>query len=193
RGGSAAEAMSVLTHDNVTVIEQAPGIARGADGKPLASPELVVAASLPVKDAKNDDDIASVLIRGVGAAAWKVRPNVKIVDGRRFKTGLRELVVGTGAARQFGLAPGQDVKLGNQSWKVVGTFESGDAMASEVWGDAQTVASTYRRGSSRTSVTVRLAGRSAFDTLKAALASDPRVAVEADTTLGYYSKQSEGI
>src|SRR5699024_5730026 len=94
RGGSAAEAMSVLTHDNVTVIEQAPGIARGADGKPLASPELVVAASLPVKDAKNDDDIASVLIRGVGEAAWKVRPNVKIVDGRRFKTGMRELVVG---------------------------------------------------------------------------------------------------
>lgn len=193
RGGSAAEAMSVLTHDNVTVIQQAAGIARDSDGKPLASPELAVAASLPLKNAASEDDIGSVMIRGVGAEAWKVRPNVKIVDGRRFKTGMRELDVGVGAARQFGLAPGQDVKLGNQEWKIVGTFESGDAMDSEVWGDAETVASTYRRGSSRTSVTLRLSTPSAIDKLKAELASDPRLAVEADTTLGYYSKQSEGI
>ncbi len=193
RGGSAAEAMSVLTLDNVNVIEQAPGIAHDADGKPLASPELVVAASLPLKDAATENDIGSVLIRGVGDMAWKVRPNVKIVDGRRFRTGMRELDVGTGAARQFGLAPGHSVKLGNQTWKVVGIFQSDDAMDSEVWGDAQTVASTYRRGSSRASVTARLAGPSAFDQLKAGLAADPRLAVEVDTTLAYYGKQSEGI
>lgn len=193
RGGSAAEAMSVLAHDKVTVIEQVPGIARDSDGKPLASPELVVAATLPLKNARDENDIGSLTFRGVGDEAWKVRPNVKIVDGRRFNTGMRELAVGVGAAREFGLVPGQSVKLGNQAWKIVGTFASGDAMESEVWGDAQTVASTYRRGSSRTSVTVRLTQPSVFDAFKAALASDPRLAVEANTTLGYYSKQSEGI
>ena len=49
--------------------------------------------------------------------AWAVRPQVKIVEGRRFQPGLRELVVGRGAARQFaGLVPGHEVKLGNQTW-----------------------------------------------------------------------------
>ena len=51
RGGSASEVSSVLDHASTTVIEQAPGIARDAAGKPIASPELVVAANLPLPSA----------------------------------------------------------------------------------------------------------------------------------------------
>ncbi|MGA9335359.1 MAG: ABC transporter permease [Rudaea sp.] len=193
RGGSAAEVSSVLAHDNVTVIEQAPGIARDADGKPIASPELVVAANLPIKGG-DPDETGSVQLRGVSEEAWTLRPEVKITQGRKFKSGLRELVVGTGAQGKFsGLEPGHDIKLGSQTWTVVGIFHSGDSMDSEVWGDAGVVASAYRRGSSRTSVTVRLTSPSAFDTLKAALSSDPRVQVDISTTAEYFSKQSEAM
>jgi len=126
--------------------------------------------------------------------AWAVRPQVKIVDGRRFEPGLRELIVGRGAARQFAnLAPGREIRLGTQQWKIVGVFASGDAMESEIWGDASVVADTYRRGSSRASVTVRLADPKAFATFKSALESNPQLKVDVSTTLDYFSKQSEGV
>ena len=48
RGASDSEVTSVLDRDSVVVIQQAKGIARDAQGKPIASPELVVAANLPL-------------------------------------------------------------------------------------------------------------------------------------------------
>src|SRR6185312_15911025 len=192
RGGSASEVSSVLDHDSATVIAQAPGIARDADGKPIASPELVVAANLPLNDGSTDE--GSVQVRGVGDEAWALRPEVKIVQGRRFKPGLRELVVGKGAQRQFaGLQLGHEIKLGSQIWTVVGVFRSDNAMDSELWGDADVIASAYRRGSSRSAVYVRLKDPGAFDAFKAALSSDPRLQVDTTTTLEYFSKQSESV
>jgi putative ABC transport system permease protein len=167
RGASASEVMSVLERDNVVVIPQAAGIARDADGKPIASSELVVAANLPL--------------------------NVKIIAGRKFKPGLHELMVGQGAEREFaGVQVGQQVKLGNDAWTVVGEFASGDALDSELWADANVVSDVYRRGGSRNSVTVQLTSPQAFDAFKATLEADPRLKVDVSTTLDYFSKQSEG-
>jgi putative ABC transport system permease protein len=193
RGASASEVMSVLDHDSVTLIPQAPGIARNDKGEPVASDEIVVAANLPVRGGAPDEE-GSVQVRGIGEQAWAVRPQVKIVEGRRFQPGLRELIVGRGAARQFaGLVPGQSIKLGTHPWTVVGVFASGDAMESEIWGDAAVVADTYRRGSSRASVTVRLADAKSFDAFKAALESNPQLKVDVSTTLDYFAKQSERV
>ena len=193
RGASASEVMSVLDHDSVTLIPQAPGIAKDADGRPLASAELVVAANLPIKGGSADDE-GSVQLRGVDAQTWAVRPQVQIVEGRKFTPGMRELVVGKGAARQFaGLVPGHEIRLGSQLWTVVGVFSSGDAMDSEVWGDAGVVADTYRRGSSRAAVTARLADPHGFDAFKAALEANPQLKVDVSTTADYYGKQSEGM
>jgi putative ABC transport system permease protein len=194
RGASAAEVASVLDRDSTTQIAQAAGVARDAKGEPIASSELVVAANLPLKKSEGADDEGSVQLRGISDQAWAVRPQVKIVDGRRFEPGLRELIVGRGAARQFAnLVPGREIRLGTQQWKIVGVFASGDAMESEIWGDASVVADTYRRGSSRASVTVRLADPKAFGTFKSALESNPQLKVDVSTTLDYFSKQSEGV
>ena len=192
RGGSNAELNSVLDRDSVNVIIQAPGVARSADGKPVASAEQSVVANLPKRSDASVE--ANVPIRGVGDEAWILRPNVKIVQGRRFKPGLRELVVGQGAMRQFaGLDVGSRLRLAGQEWSIVGEFASGDSHDSELWGDAQTVASAYRRGSSAQSVTVRLTSPQAFDAFKAALSSDPRLKVDVSTTREYFSKQSENL
>jgi putative ABC transport system permease protein len=192
RGGSNVELNSVLERDNLSVIANAPGVARGADGKPLASAELSVVANLPKRSDPGSD--ANVQIRGVGDEAWALRPNVKIVQGRRFKPGLRELVVGQGALRQFaGLEVGHQLRLAGQEWTIVGEFVSGDSHDSELWGDAQTVAAAYRRGSSAQSVTVRLTSPAAFDTFKAALLTDPRLKVDVSTTRQYFTEQSAGL
>lgn len=192
RGGSSAELNSVLERDNISVIEQAPGVARGAKGEPVASAELSVVVNLPKKGDASVE--ANVQIRGVGDEAWALRPNIRILQGRRFKPGLRELVVGQGAMRQFaGLDVGKQLRLGGQQWTVVGMFASDDSHDSELWGDMQTVAAAYRRGASAQSVTVRLTSPQAFDRFKAALVSDPRLKVDVTTTRDYFTKQSEGL
>jgi putative ABC transport system permease protein len=191
RGGSVSESQSVLVRDDVDAVEQAAGVARDASGKPMASAELVVAANLRLR---NSQDEAAAQLRGVDASAWALRPDLKIVEGRKFKPGMRELVVGEAAKRQFAaLDVGKDIKLGTQVWKVVGVFQSDGAWNSELWSDRQTVASAYRRGNSAESVLVKLTSPSAFGKFKATLAADPRLKVEASTTRDYFAKQSEGL
>jgi putative ABC transport system permease protein len=191
RGGSVSESQSVLVRDDVDAIEQAAGVARDTSGKPMASAELVVAANLPLR---NSQDEAAAQLRGVDASAWALRPDLKILEGRKFTPGMRELVVGEAAQRQFaGLDVGKEIKLGTQVWKVVGVFQSDGAWNSELWSDRQTVASAYRRGNSAESVLVKLTSPSAFGKFKATLAADPRLKVEASTTHDYFAKQSEGL
>jgi putative ABC transport system permease protein len=145
RGGSQAESNSVLTRDNIATIEQAPGIARDAQGKPIASAELVVVANVPKKSDPGTD--SNVEIRGVGQEAWALRPEVKMIAGRKFQPGMRELDVGQGAQRQFvGLDVGKQLKLSGQEWTIVGVFASGDSHESELWGDSKSIADAYRRG-----------------------------------------------
>jgi putative ABC transport system permease protein len=193
RGASASEVMSGLDRAAVVQVGQAPGVARDPGGEALASDEIVVAANLPLRSGGPGDE-GSAQLRGVGPQAWAVRSQVHIIEGRRFTPGLRELVVGRGAARQFaGLVPGREVRLGSETWTVAGVFASGDALESEVWGDANTVADTYRRGSSRSSVTVRLANAAAFPAFKAAVEANPQMQVEASTTAEYYARHAEGM
>lgn len=190
RGGSQAETNSVITRDQVPLIASLAGIADGDNGRPLASPELSQVINLP---SIADGTDANVQLRGVGPQAWAMRPQVEIVEGRRFEPGLRELVVGHGAQLQFaGLQVGEQIELGNQVWRVVGRFASGDSHDSELWADAEVVASTYNRPAFQ-SVTVQLQGADGFQQLKAALAADPRLKLDVLTTADYYSRQSENL
>ena len=190
RAGSNNELSSGIDRASTTLIAQAPGIAKDTQGHPIASPELVVIINLPKK---STGTTANVQLRGVGPEAWALNPHLRIIKGRRFTPGLRELVVGKGAAAQFaGLDIGNKVLLGRQPWTVVGEFDAGDAHDSELWGDSETVASAYRRNGFQ-SVGVRLASPADFARFKAALLSNPQLKVDVETTRSYYAKQSAGL
>jgi putative ABC transport system permease protein len=191
RAGAQTEINSVVDHDTAVVVSQAPQVLHNAAGQAIASPELVVVASLPKK---SDGLDANVEIRGVGEHGWELRPDVKIIAGRKFKPGLRELIAGKGAVGQFrNTDVGATLKLNGQLWTVVGQFDSGDSHNSELWGDADGVGSAYRRGSSTTSISLKLTDPGQFEALKAALTSDPRIKVDVLTTRDYYNRQSESI
>src|SRR4249919_199135 len=190
RGGSQAETNSVITRDQLPLISALDGIANGSDGQPLASPELSQVVNLP---SKSDGTDANVQFRGVGPAAWALRPELKIVEGRKFGGGLRELVVGRGAQQQFrGLDVGRQLKLANQMWTVVGVFAANDSHDSELWADVDVLGPAYQRQAFQ-SVTVKLDGKNGFQQLKAALAADPRLKLDVSTTHDYYAKQSEQL
>jgi putative ABC transport system permease protein len=190
RAGANTELSSGLDRATIRLITQAPGVLRDARDVPIASSEVVVIANVPKRATGTE---ANVEVRGVGPQVWALRSHVRIVEGRPFTPGLREVVVGVGARQQFsGLAPGSTLKLNDQTWTVVGVFASGDAHESEIWGDAESVASAYRRNAFQ-SVTLRLQGPDAVDALKAALTGDPRLRVDVETTRSYYSRQSEQL
>ena len=88
RGGSQAELNSALLRDQVTLIKQASGIAKDSDDQPLASAEMIVIAELAKK---GDRSAQNVTVRGVGPKGLKLRPQVKIIEGRMFETGKREI------------------------------------------------------------------------------------------------------
>jgi len=191
--GSPSEVQSILDHDTIETIAQAPQILKNAGAQPIISPELVVSAPLPKKGGGLNAN-ANVQIRGVGERIWDLRRNIRITAGRKFNSGLRELLVGKGALQQFaGIGIGSTVILNSQPWVMVGIFDSGDAYNSEIWADAGALGSGFRRGSNSTSVMVRLTDNGAFDAFKATLASDPRLKVDVQTTRQYYAKQSEGL
>ncbi len=190
RGGANGELASILERSAATLIRQDPAIARGADGLPMASSELVVVADVP---RKGDGSGANVTLRGVEPAGFALRPELKLLEGRRFRPGLRELIVGKGAFTQFdGLQVGSKLKFRGSYWVVVGVFETGDAHDSELWADLETVQSAFGRGGA-SSVLVRLAYRDALGALKARLESDPQLNVEAKTEQEFFSAQSSGL
>ena len=189
RGGSQAETNSVITRSQVPLLTSLPGIEKDADGKPLLSAELSQVVNLP---SKSDGTDTNVQFRGIGEDAFRVREGVRIVEGRAPSPGLPEIAAGRGAQVQFrGLEVGNALMLGNQQWTVVGVFESGDAYESELWSDAQTLATTYNRGAYQ-SVLVRT-GKDGFESFKAAVEADPQLKLDVLTTRAYFAKQSGGL
>jgi putative ABC transport system permease protein len=189
RGSSDAELNSGLDREADDLIEQAPGIRHGADGKPLASAEVMVIAELIRKDdVKNG---ANITLRGVEPAAFVLRPQFKIVEGRKFNPGLRELIVGRNVQRQFkGAQLGNTVRMRASDWTVVGVFETGDAYESELWTDINIARSTFNRTGS-SSVLAALDGPDGFDKLKRALSADPRLTVDVTSQQDYFSGQTK--
>lgn len=189
RAGSDTEMTSGLSGDTARIIMDAPGVMRDEQG-PVASPELFVIVGHPTKKDPSD---ANVPLRGVSPAALRVRPYVKIIEGRMFREGTNEIVVGRAASRQFAnLTVGSTAHWGQNTWNVVGIFEArGSAAESDVWCDAKVLQPAYRRGNSYQSVYVRLQSVGDFQTLKDALTSDPRISVTAIREPDYYAAQSD--
>ena len=188
RKGATSENVSAVLKPQLPLVEAMPQIARGADARPLASPELVVIISLP---RTTDNNPANVPLRGVGPKAFEVRDTLAFLEGRRFAPGTREINVGRQAVGRFkGLALGSDVKFGSTTWKVVGVFAADDSsFESEVWGDIDLMMPAFQRNGYQ-SVTVKLTDPSAFDAFEAAMAADPRLNLKPQREREYYEAQS---
>jgi putative ABC transport system permease protein len=190
RAGSSAELDGSVALDQVKVIEDAPGIMR-ENGQPLVSPEAVVIAGFNLKATHTN---ANVQVRGVSQETLKVRPNIKIIQGRFFQPGLAELVIGKNVESTYeGLEFGKPINFGGQTWQVVGVFDAGgSAFDSEVWADSRVLNQVYKRPENLyQSVTVRLDSPAAYNQLKDALTADPKLTVEVDRELDYYARQSQ--
>ncbi|MDE1146227.1 MAG: ABC transporter permease [Azospirillaceae bacterium] len=198
RAGAEAELNSGVSRDQARLIEEAPGVARGPDGKAVVSPELYVIVDAIKKSAVPADGNlkkaakGNVSLRGLGPAGIASRPGLKIVEGRAFAPGTNELMVGRALERDFvGMNLGNTVHLGNSSWVVVGVFElDGSVFESEMWGDTPVVQDLFHRQNVFQSIRARLTGPDALAALKDYVANDPQLKLDVSTEAAYYAQQA---
>jgi putative ABC transport system permease protein len=197
RSGSDSEMMSVLLRDSVDIIAQAPGVARGPvlpGGPPVAlsSGELFVVVDVPKR---TTGTTANVPLRGVQPPAFAARADLRIVEGRMFEWGKNEVIVGSGALRQFrNLEVGSHLRWGENEWTVVGAFSAGgEIWESELWCDAAVLQPAYRRGNSFQTVIAHLESPADFDRFKDALTADPRLDVVVLRESDYFANQGRTL
>jgi putative ABC transport system permease protein len=183
RTGSTDEMGSWLGNDEVNVITQLPSILH-------ASGELYVALDIPKRTTHK---MATVVGRGVQAAAFAVRPELHIVEGRTFTPGRSEMLVGISAAREYvGLKIGDRVDLRDQAWTVVGQFETGGtATESEVWLDLATAQSVFRRGGAVSSLRVQLEDPAQAAQVSTQIQNDPRLRAALISESDFYAGQTK--
>jgi putative ABC transport system permease protein len=183
RSGASFEGESMLRLDTAPIVASAAGVARTSEGRGAVTANVVTAVSRP---RRSNGTMRSLAVRGVGAENFVVRPEIEIVEGRKFTPGLREAIVGRSAQSEFeGLSVGAQVKLRDGAWTIVGVFTTGDATETELITDVDTLASAYGLGYVN-SVTVRLETPESFDALKAELDANPTLSVDVYREPDYY-------
>ena len=189
RGGSQSEINSVISREQVRLIEDGPGVAPGTDGKPLVSAELYIVVD-GIK--RSSQTKANIPLRGIGEEGAAIRKDIKLVAGRMFHPGANEIVVGKSLLSQFqGFDLGERVKFLTTQWTVVGVFSAdGSVFESEIWGDLPVVQSLFKRNNVFQTIRTRIESPAALAELKRYADADPRLKLDVKSEQDYFAEQS---
>lgn len=190
RKSAVGEIMSIIDGETQNVIRTLPHIAKSSDGSDIISAEPVVVITLDILSG----GMSNITVRGVSPEVYQLRPQIKIIEGRTFSFGTRELIVGESIPKKFkGAEVGESIKIAGDYWKIVGKFTTdGSGFDSELWCDALQLLSAFNRGSSVSSITIKLDDANNFQAFKKAFESDKRLEqFEVKTEKKFYEEQSE--
>lgn len=191
RSGAETEIQSGITRDQAGLLEAMPQIARNATGQPLISKESLVLISL-VK--AGQDKGSNVVTRGLSPMGIELRPQVKMIEGRMFRPGSSELVVGRNINREFnGAELGQSLRFAQRDWTIVGVFDGGgSAFDSEVWGDAEQLMQAFRR-LNFSSALLKLTRSDRFEALQKDISAEVRLTIDVKREQLFYEDQSRAL
>lgn len=191
RKGAGAEINSGISREQAAVLETLPGIARDNAGRALLSKEPLVLNNLPKRGSGKPSNVP---LRGTSPTGLALRPQVRLVEGRLFRPGSSEVIVGRAVTAGFqGATLGGSLRFAGRDWRVVGLFDAGKSgFDSEIWADSEQLMQAFRRQSFST-VVLRLADPGSFDTVSALVDGDPRLTLEAKREERFYAEQSEAL
>ncbi len=191
RQAAQTEIQSAVSREQASLVETIPEVARGAAGEPLVSKETLVLIAIPKR---GDDKPANIVVRGLPPVGLAIRPQVRIVDGRAFRPGSSEVVVGRGIAASFdGVGIGERLRFAGREWSVVGTFDAGrSGFDSEIWGDVEQMMQAFRRGA-YSSVIARLDDERSFERFRERVAGDQRLVLDVKPEPLFYQEQSRAL
>jgi putative ABC transport system permease protein len=189
RKGSEAELSGGFDATAFPVLKNLPGIAKDSHGEPMASGEWVVVIVLPRKGGTGE---VNVTVRGMMPDGLEMRPTAKLIQGRWFTPGQREVVVSESIHKRFlNASVGDSMAFGKGPWQVVGVFDAGgSAYDSEIWGDVNQMAADFDRQGGFSSAYLRATDPVAADALKHRVSDDQRLKLEGVLEPDYYAKQT---
>jgi len=188
RKGSTAESSSQITRAQYREILYLPQIAKDEAGRPLVSADLIVLLNLR---RRGDNGEANVLLRGLSPMGRHLRPQVRLVAGRWFEPGRREVVVSRRLAERFAhFEVGGRFQTAGNWLTVVGWSDGGQsAFDSEVWMDADEARSIFDR-ENYSSVLARVSNPADGLALSNRVDTDKRLSLRALSETDYYKSQT---
>jgi putative ABC transport system permease protein len=191
RKGSETEIQSGVSREQASLVESLPHVARGEGGMPLVSKESLILISI---NKKGQDRGSNIVTRGVSSIGLTLRPQVKVTEGRMFRPGSSEVIVGRGVHEQFeGTEIGQLLRFGGRDWTIVGHFDAGkSAFDSEVWVDVEQLMGAFRRGNF-SSVIAKLGDSNNFDDMVKEVDADVRLNLQPKREQIFYEDQSRAL
>jgi len=191
RPAAQTEIQSAVYRDQASLVETLPEVARGEAGEPLVSKETIVLIAIPKRGSGKP---ANLVVRGMPAMGIRLRPQVAMIDGRMFRPGTSEVVVGRAIAEGFdGTGIGEKLRFAGREWTIVGSFDGAKSgFDSEIWGDVEQMLQAFRR-TAYSSVLVRLAGADRFGAFKARVAADQRLILDVKQEPLFYQEQSKSL
>ena len=189
RKGANAELSGGMTREAFEALKAKPGIARGADGLPKASLELVTVINLP---SESHPDGMNITLRGLTTVGLDIREKTKISEGRWFRAGQREVVVGKSIANRYpGAALGRKLHFGRGDWEVVGVMDSdSSATNSEIYADLNQMAGDFKRQDGPSSALIRATDSVAAQALVNSINDDVRLNSNARSEVDYMDSQT---
>jgi putative ABC transport system permease protein len=187
--GNNDEVLSQMDRSAAAQVESSKGVLLDAAGQPVASRELFMVVH---HRREQEGEFRFLQVRGVLPAAFAVHSQLHVLEGRTFRPGQSEAIIGKGVRRESHLQLGDTIEMGRKKWKIVGVFESGGAaFESELWCDLNELASQFRREGMYSTVILRASSPREAEKLAERLSDSRSVSVESMTEPKYYEKQSE--
>lgn len=183
---------SAITREQLPLVLDLPGFAHDDGGRALLVEQKFMTSELYER---STGSAVGVVLRGVGTQAWRVWPEIRIVQGRPFTRGRREAIIGRSAQLQFtGTEIGAEVELANGPWTIVGVFEApGTLFESELWGDVEMVFPGYSLTGEYSSVVGVLAPDASLQVVERAVVANPRLSHVVKSEEDYYATLSNDL
>ncbi len=179
------EWVSRLPSSIIENIRNSTGVARSKDGMPLADLQSI-AAIRPLKKANHEK--GSVRLRGIGPAGLAMLSELRLVQGRLYRPGTREIIVGTTAQAKFsGMEVGDSIATPLGQWRVVGAFTTDNQLDGDAVGDTAAVKAALAQEDYNFAL-VRLRSPDMLDAFRASLARLNRNPVSVVRESDYYER-----
>jgi putative ABC transport system permease protein len=185
---STDEEESTVSRDDFANVMNSQEVRHDTHGGALVSEEVVLQALV---SRKRDHSDVGLTLRGVGSRYLAVRPELHLVGGRMFQSGKSELLVGAAAQARFeGLEIGDNIRLQNGDWTIVGIYSGGKgSRESEIIADVQTVMAAYKL-KSYNSISVVLNTPARFAGFRREVVSDTKARLDVRTEAEYLASDS---
>ncbi len=199
RAGAISELQSVMFPTEINILANHQKVIKDRKGRALVSAEMFVNAEVSYKktvgNIVQNQETKSLALRGVSDSTKQFRPNFRLVRGKMFTAGLRQLIIGQAISRRMPeLTVGKMITLGGANWEISGVFSDGNSVfESELWADIGMVQSNYRRGNTIQSIRLALNSIADLPALEKEWQDDPRLNIRVVTEKQFFADQASSL